>query len=184
MLRQLLHRWAGRLPGRIIPAEVSDLDRTQAPLFERYYVGTTLGWTIYLHHYLRPDPDRGLHDHPWPRAIVLPLCAGYIEARLSGFDRHGRKITVHRRRPFVPYSLRGSDFHRIALFPPGVKTTWSVFVHRPNSKGWGFLRDTLIDSSHETPTAFVSFVPVKYSGSDDKWWRTARIGACLKRAEP
>ncbi|TXL70122.1 hypothetical protein FHP25_35970 [Vineibacter terrae] len=181
MLRRLLYRWAGRLPGRIIMAEVSETDATQVPLFERYYVGQVAGWTIYLHHYLRPDPDRGLHDHPWPRAIALPLAGGYREARLDGFDQHGRVMRVRMRRPFLPYMLRGADFHRIIAFRPGTTSSWSLFAHRANSKGWGFLRP----GPDGDGTAAVVFVPhLEANGSHTKWWQTARIGAALNRAAP
>ncbi len=185
MLRRLLYRWAGRLPGRIIHAEVSDTDRTQVPLFERYYVGQLFGWTIYLHHYLRPDPDRGLHDHPWSRAIAIPLAGGYHEARLQGFQRFGRNILLHRRRPFVPYRLSGSDFHRIQMFIGDAASSWSLFAHRLYCKSWGFLRDVSLDTDHDLPTAFVSYVlHAEADGGHTKWWQRAPVGALLKRGAP
>ena len=81
-VRRALYAWAGRLPAVIYDAEVSGTNPARTPLFERYHVFTCrLPWlgevTLYLHHYLRSDPDRGPHDHPWPWAVALPL-AGAI----------------------------------------------------------------------------------------------------------
>src|SRR5260370_32406267 len=90
--RRFLHHWAGRLPTVIYDAEISENDPARAPLFERSHVFTArlplLGEvTLYLHHYLRSDPDRGPHDHPWPWAIALPLAGGYHADRIKGLHQ-------------------------------------------------------------------------------------------------
>ena len=139
MMRALLHWLTGRLRVNIVKAEVSAQDPTRTPLFERYLVcGLPGGGAVYLHHYLRPDPDRGLHDHPWPWAIALPLAGGYYEERVWRWGLHGPHTCFHRRRPGLPYLLSGHDFHQISEMIAG--TSWSLFIHGANSKAWGFMR--------------------------------------------
>jgi hypothetical protein len=175
--RRLLHAWAGRLPTRIVHHDGE-------PLFERSvvfngrlpFVGEV---TVYLHHYLVSDPDRGLHDHPWPWAISVPLAAGYHEQRLLGIGRSLRTV-LRRRRPFVPYALTGHAFHRVIL---GHHTSWSLFITGPNRhKEWGFLRDEALPADG---FGVATYTPhLDESGSHTAWWRTAPAGRLLRRAAP
>lgn len=177
--RRLLHAWAGRLPTRIIHHD-------DTPLFERSVVWNgrvpLLGEvTVYLHHYLMSDPDRGLHDHPWPWAVSIPLAGGYVEERLLSVGVGLRKA-FRRRAPFRPYRLTGHDFHRVIL---GAATSWSLFVTGPNRfKEWGFLR-SVGRPSYADPMTYTSYTPyLDDSGSHTAWWRTAPLGRSLKRALP
>jgi hypothetical protein len=175
--RRFLHRWAGGLPTRII-------EHDGEPLFERSVVFSGCvpfvgHCTVYLHHYLRSDPDRGVHDHPWDWAVSIPLAAGYTEQRLAGVGR-GLAMRFVRRQPLLPYRLTGRDFHRVLL--PDRRTSWSLFVTGPNVKGWGFLRAFDLSSGSY---ALFSFTPhLDDSGSHTKWWRTAPLGRTLDRAAP
>ena len=76
---------------------------------ERYYLFGALGWHAYLHRFVNSDPDRGLHDHPWNRAVSLVLTGGYDEQRPTAGDP-GR-ISVRTIRPFRFNFLRGDDFY-------------------------------------------------------------------------
>lgn len=178
-LRDRLWQWAGRLPLRIQEAEPEEGGAgPRAPLFERYFVGQILGVTVYLHHYVRSDPDRGLHDHPWSWAIALPLCGGYWEERLDGFDAAGPRRRVRRRRPGLPYRMTGRDFHRVVI-RPGMRSSWSLFVHGPYRKGWGFLRP----DHRSWLSASAYFAPHQEVNSGlSKWWLMVRTGDQQQRA--
>ena len=137
--------------------------------------GGTAAWRR-LQHYLRSDPDTSVHDHPWNWGFALPLAGGYDEVRLAGFDEHGPHLVTRYRRPGVPYRITGADFHRVIL---GRRTSWSLFVHGPYTKGWGFLRQPK-DSS-----ATVRFDPPGDWDMDEmKFWRTAERGRETERAAP
>jgi hypothetical protein len=47
-------------------------------LFKRWSIALPCGWSIKLHHLLRPDYDRCPHDHPW-NFWSLILWGGYEE---------------------------------------------------------------------------------------------------------
>lgn len=175
--RRALHRWAGNLPTKII-------EHDGAPLFERSVVFhgrlPVVGEvTVYLHHYLVSDPDRGLHDHPWLWALALPLAAGYREERLLSIGRTLRKV-IRRRRPFMPYRLTGHDFHRVVL---GERTSWSLFITGANgAKQWGFLRDVSVEADSHGSVTYTPFI--SDTGSHTAWWEKAPLGWALKRAAP
>lgn len=186
--RRTLHRWAGRLPTRIIWAERSEDDASAAPLFERGHLFTLrlplLGEvTCYLHHYLRSDPDAGLHDHPWPWAVALPLAGGYREQRLTGLPLGQLGIVTRRRPPFLPYRLDGHDFHRVVV--AAGRTSWSLFfVGRARAKPWGFLRPVALAAGPHPCDAVYYAAFSNEDGSHIEWWRTAPLGSALDRAAP
>lgn len=183
--RRFLHRLAGRLPTRVISAEIDPLDPAAgvAPLFERSHVFTLGPVTCYLHHYLRADPDRGVHDHPWPWMVALPLAGGYLEQRRVAFTPLGAPVCrLFRRSPFLPYLLRGHDHHRV--LPYAATTSWSLFLHGPNTKGWGFLRAVAARDGVEWTQRGVYTPHVEPDGSHTSWWRTAPLGRFLRRAPP
>ena len=141
MIQRLLEALTDRLPCRFIEGEGGE------PYLERYYLLGVLGWHVYLHRFVDSDPDRGLHDHPWGRALSLVLVAGYDEIR-SEPGAEGRTI---RRfvRPWRVNWLRGDTFHRVVLragHPAGPCPAWTadqglglrtergLSVHGP---GWG-----------------------------------------------
>jgi len=41
----------------------------------------------YLHRLVASDPDRGLHDHPWPWAFSILLAGWYSNVTRSGSNR-------------------------------------------------------------------------------------------------
>jgi hypothetical protein len=179
--RRMLHRWGGRLPFRRIDAESESSVSIVLPLFERYHVCSLPGWLgggeVYLHHYLRSDPDRGMHDHPWAWAIAIPLAGGYVEQRLERQSSAPGLPSVHRpRRPFRPYRLTGDDFHRVVI-PQGYATSWSLFITARNVKGWGFIRP-----DPPSGVRYDLFAAAETSESKTKWWRTAPPGRLHRRA--
>ncbi len=198
--RRFLFHVSGRLPLRVVTAgpenrsrNVPDLPET--PLFERYKLLRVRGVTVFLHHYLRSDPDPAPHNHPFRWAWVMPLAGGYWERRPAGFDSDGVILTDRWRRPFVPYLLRDSTFHRV-ICKPGV-TNWSLFIHGPLTDGWGFLRT--LDPRRPAAVkrapnpALVTPKPVYFEPTIDRtssaalgrdWAELARRGREMERAEP
>jgi hypothetical protein len=102
----------------------------------RFYLGTIGKWEFHLHRFTRGDADRRVHDHPWEQSYAFILHGGYDEERLVGVCPYNGPITTTKvRRWFNPISAL--DFHRITrLHKPVV---WTLFVHTPKVKEWGFL---------------------------------------------
>jgi hypothetical protein len=130
VIERLLYRLTARLPCRFIDGEGG------APYLERYYLLGLLGWHVYLHRFVDSDPDRGLHDHPWERAVSLVLSGGYDELRPIGGDP--ARVSSRHIRPWRLNSLRGTDYHRVLLRDR--RPAWTLFAHGPRVKGWGFLQ--------------------------------------------
>lgn len=185
-MKRFLYWLTSRLPCRII-------SEGDAPYLERYYLFTVLGWRFYLHRFVRSDPDRGLHDHPWSLAFSIILSGWYYEETRTGV----RKVRWFN-------TLTGDSFHRVVLpcahaYPdmtckdharagishpiaPGVeRPCWTLFFHRVGYvKSWGFLR--------EVPDAdgVAIFEPYNYAkeGSQRGWWLTAPKGRDSTRRMP
>ena len=149
LIRRALYRISARLPCRIIA------DSGQ-PYLERYFVFQGLGVVIYLHRFVAADPDRGLHDHPWPWAFSCVLAGEYQEARRSGM-RQVRWFNF----------LTGDSFHRV-LLEPGARSVWTLFVHRnARVKPWGFWRDGAAEQA----------VWVRHGNTrPSRWWLEAPAG--------
>lgn len=129
MIRKLLHRLTHDRPMREINGDDG------RPYLERYFICRAFGWQVYLHHFVASDPDRGLHDHPWDRAISLVLAGGYTEVRRnSALDEQIKR----RVGPGRLNLLDGRTHHRVIISPG--KTAWSLFMHGPYVKPWGFYR--------------------------------------------
>lgn len=159
MIAKILYWFTGFLPVRYI-------NDGQRRYLERYYLFTLLGWQFYIHRFVGSDPDRGLHDHPWPRAFSIILSGWYFEQTRSGT----RKVTRFNH-------LTGDTFHRVVLplCPPesdqACQECWTLFFHRAvRAKEWGFLRPLKLDSNAQV------FVPYDYrhEGSQTEWWKTAK----------
>lgn len=160
LIETLLERLTNHLPCRIIDGESGE------PYLERYYLAGLGGWHAYLHRFVDSDPDRGLHDHPWDLALSLILTGGYDELRAApGNDPPVQRRT---RRPGGFNQLRGQDYHRILL--RAGRPAWTLFVHGPRVKGWGFVREGI----HQ---------PMAASAADFRhrdWWRQAPKGHTVR----
>lgn len=92
---------------------------------------TPIPWlpSIRIHHILRKDADRDLHDHPWDARTII-LKGYYIEHRVYGvFARYvGDTARV----------LFG-EYHTITEVPPG--GVWTLFITFGYKGTWGFLVD-------------------------------------------
>ena len=139
-LHRFAARWMGWLPGDK-PRNVS----------------------AYLHHFLRPDGDRELHNHPWTWAFSIVLWGGYTEERFCPSEaefvqvpspfRHRQygcrvcgyismsqfegKHKTRRRLRFLSFNfIRGTDYHRVSELHG--KETWTLFIAGPKASSWGF----------------------------------------------
>lgn len=91
------------------------------------------GPAVYLHHFLRSDDDRALHDHPWP-SIGLLLQGAYTE-HLPGGERQ-----LVRAGDLI--SREAQTAHRVELLRDGPdgpeRPVWTLFVTGPRVREWGF----------------------------------------------
>src|ERR1700710_2371105 len=66
----------------------------------RWWVIPRNRWfNIYLHHFLRSDDDRALHDHPWCNLSIL-LSGSYLEHLTGGYVKMRKPW-----RPWAPWRL-------------------------------------------------------------------------------
>jgi len=99
---------------------------------------------IRLHHILRPDLERHLHDHPWNARTII-LRGWYIEQRLNEgppveiFNDPPYETRVFRRYPGDTARLSFGEYHKIIDVSEG--GVWSMFIMRGYQSDWGFLVD-------------------------------------------
>ena len=130
MASSLLYRFAGRLRYRLISI-------AGRPYLERHFLFKRFGMTAYLPHFVSGDDERNVHDHPWLWAFSVILAGGYTEERLRWFDPDcGFALDLRRMFPLRINIIGPRAFHRIIKPKPG---TWTLFVHGPRVKRWGFL---------------------------------------------
>jgi len=87
-------------------------------------------FNVYLHHFLRSDDDRALHDHPWWNASFL-LQGSYTEHTIAAGGVHCRKLYNA-----GDIKLRGAkSAHRVELTHG---SCWSLFLTGPWLRSWGF----------------------------------------------
>lgn len=151
-MRKFLFWLTSRLPCRIISED-------ERPYMERYYLASFCGLVLYIHRFVDSDPDRGLHDHPWPWAFSIILAGWYLEHNRSGIK------TVR----WLNFLLADS-FHRVVL--PEGKDVYTLFIHRAKkAKGWGFWNGT------EEAAEYTKYVyPPGAPQSFNKWWLNAPKG--------
>lgn len=97
--------------------------------------------SIRIHHIVRPDQDRHMHDHPWNARTVI-LRGWYVERRREvgepfgeGFDRivdaSYWRLAGH------TTALKFGEYHCITDLPHG--GAWTMFITGPYRGTWGFL---------------------------------------------
>ncbi len=160
------------------PTKVYQVDGEH--LFYRSYLFKFCGWVVYLHHYLRSDPDKGLHNHPFV-AYAWILAGGYEEERIISFNEDG---VVLSKRFLHPGSINKIDqhvFHRLKLEKVKTRhgyvqpTSWSLFVAKYiENQSWGFLKP--YDSIHPDKLHYFIFSQAGTAEIDHDWWKTAPKG--------
>ena len=124
-----------------------------APYLRRWHIlPRNRIFNLYLHHFLRDDDDRALHDHPWAWCSLV-LAGGYYEHTIAAGGIHHRRW-----RPAGSLAISGPRrAHRIELhkhpqhmldfysvmggrgrerLPP--VTCFTLFATGPTVRAWGF----------------------------------------------
>ncbi|WP_439885805.1 hypothetical protein ACTACK_12885 [Pseudomonas syringae] len=109
-------------------------------------------WSIRVHHIMRPDADRDLHDHPWDARTVI-LRGSYTEERLEpcetadllkrdadlrwvpGYEIH--RLAIRTRQAGDTAQLKHGEYHRIDEVSPG--GVYTLFITSRWKGDWGFL---------------------------------------------
>ncbi len=138
----------------------------QTPYLERYHLfRLPFGYRVYLHRFVASDPGRGLHNHPWNRAVSLVLSGRYEEIRMANAQGDHE---IHTRRISTGHLnwIDGSIFHRINLIDNA--ESWTLFVHGPKAKTWGFLQIQGVRHAFHDHDSLLN------QGSLPLWWKTAQ----------
>lgn len=113
------------------------------PYMLRWWLLPRNRWVnVYLHHFLRDDDDRALHDHPWHSLSVL-LSGRLIETYAPVACRAAEPAhQVERTHAVGAIVWRGCRFaHRLAL-PLGSdlapRPAVTLFITGPRVREWGF----------------------------------------------
>jgi len=131
------------------------------PYLERYHLTRLpFGYRAYLHRFVASDPGRGLHNHPWTHALSLVLCGRYQETRMLG-ARADNALQQRWLRPGRVNLISGEVFHRINI--TGGTECWSLFIHAPKARSWGFIQQRQY-RDHEEVVAHAS---------NPLWWKQA-----------
>lgn len=145
MIADLLHHLTRNLPMRLI--EVGG-----GPYLERYHVASLFGRRVWLHHFVRDDQERHVHDHPWS-AVSVVLTGGYREelGEVAGDRMVMRERELRAGQVNV---IKATTRHRIASVRPH---TWTLMlVSKRHGRGWWFYQprpDGTVDRDqpfHET----------------------------------
>jgi hypothetical protein len=119
--------WLRLLEKRNIGQETPD----SVPLLTRYFLFRVPWFGVYVHHLLRSDYDRSLHDHPFSFISII-LKGGYLEHHDQTKD--GNEVAELRKVGDI--LLRPAEWrHRLELFPGGA---WTLIIVGPRVRPWGF----------------------------------------------
>lgn len=94
--------------------------------------------SIRVHHILREDLGRYLHDHPWNARTII-LRGWYVERRLAadlGSLYEGERHALLRMRGDTA-TLKFGEYHEIASVSSG--GVWTLFICGEYQGDWGFL---------------------------------------------
>lgn len=130
-------RWVVKRVTDFLPVKVIR-DDSGVPFLYRYHLLmlTVNGPGLCIHHFVKSDPERGHHDHPWGRAISFILSGGYSEQILT--DDKQNHTTVERKRWHFNY-LDGNLFHRVMLDEEQGQDAWTLFAFQRRSKTWSMV---------------------------------------------
>lgn len=134
LLRPLAKWLIGRfVTGKTVPHERGNIHAQDGTLYmERGWIirpsRWTFDWGARVHHTVRPDLDRALHDHPWRNISVL--LSGWYDEELPG----GYFVT---RIPGDVVTRDAKDWHRLSAVESD-GGCYSLFITGPYEQTWGF----------------------------------------------
>jgi hypothetical protein len=100
------------------------------PLLVRYILIRFKPWGIYLHHLMRSDYDRALHNHPWPFISII-LRGSYTEVH----DQTINGKIAYKTHTAGSVLLRPAEWrHRFVLTKPA----WTLVIVGRRCQRWGF----------------------------------------------
>ena len=143
-------------------------DERGTPFLYRYHL-FTLGYDgpgMCFHRFVKSDPERGYHDHPWSSALSFILAGGY-EERILNEDKISYR-TYRRNRWSFNYLDGEKSFHRV-MIEEG-KDAWTLFAFNKRSKLWG-----MVDLSGR-------YYPMSKTVEDNDggWWNTVDKGYSIE----
>jgi hypothetical protein len=122
------------LPFRIIEREPGDKYLTRYKLLGFMpNKPSRLPFSLYIHHFHRPDADGAPHNHPWKWACSLILSGGYWEFR----KKAGCDAAVSWKGPFHFNWIPHGVYHLVS--DTRFRETWTLFLAGPRVSSWGFL---------------------------------------------
>lgn len=93
----------------------------------RYYIiPRNRFFNIYVHHIMKSDDDRALHDHPW-WSVSFKLAGQLTEITERGARKPWR---------FMPVLRSPRMAHRLVIAPG--QSAWTLFITGPRLREWGF----------------------------------------------
>lgn len=102
-------------------------DNDGEPYIVRYILFRVPWFGIFLHHIMRSDYDRALHDHPWGFISII-LTGAYKEHTPQGVQEYRRGAILFRPAKWL---------HRLELSEP----MWSLVIVGRKARKWGFMVD-------------------------------------------
>lgn len=114
--------------------DIADATSPDDVYLRRWILAKTPWCGVMLHHILRPDADRALHDHPWSFASII-LRGGYREQLKHDLDQGGVWGKGRYRDVRWFNFKRAEGLHRITRLHGDV---WSLVLHGPRRRTWGF----------------------------------------------
>lgn len=119
--------------GPITFLERRPIGLVEEPLLIRYILFRLPAFGIYVHHLLRSDFDRALHDHPWPFVSIM-LRGGYTEIHDQTLD--GKPVEVQC--PPGTVLLRPAEWRHRIVMPRRGATAWTLVLVGRRQRRWGF----------------------------------------------
>jgi len=157
-------RWFVVFITNYLPVKVIRDDKG-VPFLYRYHLFTfgNDGPGMCIHRFVKSDPERGYHDHPWNKAISFILCGGYTERIVDETNENG--YVSHERNRWSFNFLNGKDkFHRVMINEG--QDAWTLFAFQKRSKTWGMI---LLDGNYKQMSDTIS-------DKDGGWWKYVSKG--------
>ena len=152
-LRFLIIMVTNYLPVKVIR------DDKGVPFLYRYHLFsfTNDGPGMCIHRFVKSDPERGYHDHPWGRSMSFIVCGKYDERIMCKEEPMGYK-TLTRNRWTFNYLDGKNTFHRVMV--EDGHDVWTIFAFAKRSKTWGMVS---LDGKYNPMSKSIS-------DQDGGWW--------------